>query len=381
MAELRRALVSLAEAAGCDPLRPQDVSRRLGLNKNLTWKIARIVAAVDSFEALPMLPGPEGVEIFLRGFAKAGVDGRQVEAVRSALAAIDRIVERHFGDRSQLELVLDGLRTDGALESSRRLAFRGMSGVFGLQARLRVTAQILMPSIEDEAMVDVALLVGLVGLQRLRPLGSMPVFRSVVGQGTDAKVPVPLFPGEDDSDFLVRDFSSFPRATVHAASEAGRHIFRLSEGPLGLFGACDLFFGSVVRASGRLRGDPEDPDLEFVTAISLPVEGFSSDLFIHRSIGGLDSLETSLHSTLSQPLSQDQALRDASRLPIDAPPLVVEDLSAGFGLADLPRYEELVGRAFEALGQDVGDYRLVRVALPYPPVPAALLVRWPVPPS
>ena len=376
IASLRRSLVALAEAAGCDPLRPQEVSRRLGLNKNLTWKFARIVAADDSFEALPMLPGPEGVGIFLRAFAKVGVDARRVEAVRDALSAIDRMIERHFGDRSQLELVLDGLRSDGNLESSRRLAFRGMSGVFGMQARLRVTAQILMPSTGDETLADFALLVGLVGLQRLRPLGSLPVFRSVAGQGADAKVPVPLFPAENDSDFLVRDFSSFPRATVHAASEAGRHIFRLSEGPLGLFGACDLFFGSVLRASGKLRGTPEDPDIEFVTAISLPVEGFSSDLFIHRSIGGLDSIGTSLHSTLSQPLSQDPSLRESSRLPIEAPPVLVDDLAGGFGLAGLPRYEELVGRAFATLGQDPADYRLVRVALPFPPVPAALLVRW-----
>ena len=69
---LRRAIRDLSVGAGCDPLRPQEVSRRLGINKNLTWKFARILLAPDSLEAIPMLPGNEGVEIYLRAFESSG---------------------------------------------------------------------------------------------------------------------------------------------------------------------------------------------------------------------------------------------------------------------------------------------------------------------
>lgn len=376
---LRRALLALAEAVGCDPLRPQEVSRRLGLNKNLTWKVARILAAPDSFEAISMLPGGEGVEIYLRAFASAGVDGRLVARAREAFRTFDEVVERHFGDRGQLELVLDGLRSDGNLENSRRLAFRGMSGVFGVQAKMRLTAQIIAPSPAAEDRADLALVVGLVGLQRLRPLGSLPVFRTSAQAGDERRRTRPLFPGERADDFMVREFSSFPRATVHASSEAGRHVFELSEGPLGRFGASDLFFGSVAPAAVITRGQSDDRHAEFLTAISIPAEGFASDLFVHRSIGGIDTIEASVHSTLAQPLSADPTLRAVSRLPIDAGPILVEDLADGFGLSGAPRYGEIIARAFEALRQDPRDYRLVRVALPFPPVPAALLVRWELP--
>lgn len=370
---LRLALRSLAQSAGCDLLRPQEVSRSLGLNKNLTWKIARLLGAGDSFEAISMMPGTEGIEIFLRAFAAARVDAARVEAARGAFAALEQVIARHFGDRGQLELMLDAVRSDGNLENSRRLAFRGMSGVFGVQAKVRLTAQIISPSTDPEH-ADISLILGLVGLQRLRPRGRLPVFKWTAG--ADRSRPSPLFPSGSEDEFLVREFSSFPSSKIQSSSEGGRHVVELSEGPLGKLGAADLYFGSIARAVMQRRGTPENDFTEFVTAISVPAESLVSDLFVHESVGGLETLETSVHSILAQPLAADVAGRDASQLPLDAEAEVIEDLAEGFGLPAVPRYEEMIGRAMGVLGQDLRDHRLVRVAMPFPPVPAALLVRW-----
>jgi hypothetical protein len=68
VAAIRAASRALCEAVGVDPLRPQDVSRRLGLNKNLTWKFARILVETDALDAATMVPGPEGATIYLRAF-------------------------------------------------------------------------------------------------------------------------------------------------------------------------------------------------------------------------------------------------------------------------------------------------------------------------
>ena len=378
IARLRRSLLELAEAADCDPLRPQEVARRFDLNKNLTWKIARLLGARDYFEAISMLPGREGIEIYLRAFDSVASAEPPLRGAREAFRAIEEVIERHFGDRGQLDLVLDAVRSDGNLENSRRIAFRGMSGVFGVQAKVRLTSQIIAPSREG-AMADIALVAGLVGLQRLRPRGRLPVFRWNTGGAGDRPGPTALFPGEHEHDFLMREHSSFPKATIHVSTEDGRHIMELSEGPLGLLGASDLFFGSVARSIMRTTRAPDDTHTEFVTAISIPAEGLVSDLFIHKSIGGLDTLATSLHSTLAQPLSLDAAARESARLPIEAGAVLVEDLATGFGIPEVPRYEAMLGRAFEVLGQDPGAYRLVRVALPYPPAPSALLVRWELP--
>jgi len=76
------------------------------------------------------------------------------------------------------------------------------------------------------------------------------------------------------------------------------------------------------------RGTPENDFTEFVTAISVPAESLVSDLFVHESVGGLETLETSMHSILAQPLAADVAGRDASQLPLDAEAEVIEDLGA-----------------------------------------------------
>ncbi len=378
---LKDALRGLARTAGCDPTRPQEVSRKFGLNKNLTWKFARVLLAADPFEAIAMLPGTEGVEIYLRAFEQAGVERHHTDAVREAMVGFDAVVARHFGDRAQLELVLDGLRADGNLENSRRLAFRGMSGVFGLQARLRLTVQILSPSPDAPGKGDVTQIVGLAGLQRLRPIGALPVFRVAGTQQAGGITSEPLFRGDDGStrEYLLRECSTYPDASVSVLSSAGRTTVELSDGPLGRIGASDLFFGSVVRGSMNLRQLPDDTHNNFVTSVSIPSENLLLDVYAHRSFEGTEALEASVHSTLAQPLSFDEVQQQQSMLPIDAAPERIERMTEIPDVPALPNYRRIVARGFEELGARIEDYRLLRVALAYPPAPSAVLVRWTLP--
>ena len=379
---LRAALRALAIESGSDPLRPQEVSRRFGINKNLTWKFARVLLAQDSFEAIPMLPGPEGVEIYLRAFEAVRIPVRFTDAVRESMRIFDGVVARHFGDRAQLELVLDGLRLDGNLEASRRMAFKGMSGVFGLRARVRVTAQIITPTPTKDGSADIALIVGLAGLQRLRPIGALPLLRAggTSANGMPAPEPLVCSTGSDAPDYLLRDFSSFPNATVNTKSASGgRFALELSEGPLGRIGESDLFFATITRGAISLTQRGGDAKCNLITSVSIPAEAFASDLFVHKSVRGLESMRMSIHSTLAQPLTDDEQQQQATVLPIDAAPLAVEELASGYGILGVPRYEEMIGRAFAAMGQDPAEFRLFRVALAYPPAPSALLTRWDLP--
>jgi hypothetical protein len=378
---LRQALLTLARDTDSDPLRPQEVSRRFGLNKNLTWKFARVLLASDAFEAIAMLPGAEGVEIYLRAFEQSGVSRVRTDGVREAMAGFDAVVARHFGDRSQLELVLDGLRADGNLENSRRLAFRGMSGVFGLQARLRLTVQILSPSADAPGKGDVSQIVGLSGLQRLRPIGALPVFRISGAQQSGGVSSEPLFRSIDGSgrEYLLRECSTYPDASVSVQSTAGKTTVELSDGPLGRIGASDLYFGSIVRGSMNLRRQPDDSSNNFITSVSIPSENLLLDVYAHRSFEGTESLQASVHSTLAQPLSSDEAQQQQSMLPIDVQPVQVEELKEVPDLQVLPGYQRIVQRSFEELNLRIEDYRLFRVALAYPPAPSAVLVRWTLP--
>jgi hypothetical protein len=106
---LRGALLELYRAVGADPTRPQEVSRRFNLNKNLTWKVARIIGAEEAFTAVPLIPGPGGLDILLDAMSQAGAPSDALTRVREAIEEFDRMIELHTGDRNQLELVLDSM--------------------------------------------------------------------------------------------------------------------------------------------------------------------------------------------------------------------------------------------------------------------------------
>ena len=381
------AVRSLCRAIGVDPLKPQEVARRLKLNKNLTWKFARILIEPDALDAAPMLPGPEGVVIYLRAFEAAGVRPELVDDLRKAVAGFDAMVTRHFGDRGEFELVLDGLRAGANLEQSRRLAFRGSAGVFGMQAGARVTAQIISPCRTDPDFADLTMVVGLVGLRRLRPIATLPVFRSLVSTGSAIAPARPLMSGAADGppDFLVRDFSSFPEAGVTRAEADGKLTISLDNGPIGRIGEADLFFASVLERSYRRKSDRRDDDFaQFITAITIPSEYLVSDLFVHRSIDCQDSLDASMFGSLAGPTAHDAAAREPTRIPIDCTPVIHDELGGAdraklLEVASAPNYVPMIERAFSALGEDPADYRLIRVAMAYPPMPASLIVRWRLP--
>jgi hypothetical protein len=386
VAAIKSAVRELCGCVGVDPLKPQEVGRRLGLNKNLTWKFARILLEEDALDAVPMLPRPEGLGIFLRAFAAAGAPDGALDRLRGAIAAFDAMVSRHFGGRADLELVLDGLRTGANLEQSRRLAFRGAAAVFGVQAAARVTAQILTPSRHDESTADIALIVGLAGLRRLRPIPKLPVFRSVMTSKSALPPARPLMHGSDAdaAEFLIREFSSFPHAGVTRTEVDGKLTIELDGGPIGRIGEADLFFGSVSERAYSRAGSAEDPFAQFITSISIPSESFLADMFVHRSIQEADAAEAAMFGALTGPIPHDPEAREPARIPIECTPAVVDGLSREslarmLDVAAVPHYAALVERSFAALGEDPRDYRLIRVAMAHPPMPASLVVRWPLP--
>ena len=137
MEGVRGALINLYASVECDPSDFQAAAKRFGLNKTLTWKFSKIISSDDPYSAIQHLPGEAGIGIFLSTFASNGAPAGAVEAVREAMAEFSRVVEEHATGRDDFNLMLDSMglgAPDRQLEASRELAFRGNSGICGLQA-------------------------------------------------------------------------------------------------------------------------------------------------------------------------------------------------------------------------------------------------------
>jgi hypothetical protein len=369
-----------------DPNQPQEVARRLQLNKNLTWKISKIINATDGISAIPHIPGAAGMEILLTAVEGAGAPRKNIDGVRAALDQFDRVVERHAGDRAHLDLMLDsmGLSSTGMpLLSSRELAYQGGSGLWGIQARTRVAAAFVVPNHTNSDFLDTALVGGFVGFRRLRPAARWPLFRfrSYAHSKTEdvsfqrSEITSAREPG--DPSRLLRRFCSpgMPAVDVKVNGTATEYL--LPPGPVGNQGAFDCFFGEIDRGAPRYRTDAE-PFGEFAAWITLPIETMVFDLITHQSLD-MPVPEVRVYGRpMGAPYDPHNA-HDDSLLPLaercvelaGSPPAVATPL--------IPRYTELVHSVIGDLGFKPGEFRGTRLLLRWPPMTSTVVLRWPLP--
>jgi hypothetical protein len=167
---VRGAISELLTSVGVNPQDPQAMSRGLGLNKNLAWKISRIVQTDDPCVTLEQMPGAAGIKIFLRCLERARASPALLQTTRNAIRDYEQLIEVHSGDRATLEMMSSQLSTTGRQprdEYHRKLLFQGMSYVWGVQARVSLKVGIVGPS-SAPGLLDFASLSALIDFRRLR---------------------------------------------------------------------------------------------------------------------------------------------------------------------------------------------------------------------
>jgi len=377
---LRGALLDLYRVVGADPGKPQEVSRRYKLNKNLTWKVARIISAEDAFEAVPVIPGPGGLDILLQAMSKAGAPEAALDRVRAAVDEFDKMIELHTGDRNTLELVLDSAGAGRPMEMSRKLAFRGNSGIWGIQAGVRVTAHFLSPCAGKPGFLDLAMFAGVTRIRRLRPVSRWPIFQvrhynddgSLAGRDTRSAIE-PSEPGPGHP-WLVRSLCSGTLPEIHPVERGDTMLYELGDGPVGLTGECSVFFGFTDTGVVPRYRDESNSVGEFVSSVSLPCESLQFDLFVHRDLEEAMRPRTEMLGTIGGSIEGAGVLR----LPFPDP---VRDL--GFGaMLDTPlidRYADGVRTVFERLRRDPREFRCLRLFVEHPPMSSRVIYRYDLP--
>lgn len=372
--DLRGALLDLYAQVGADPDRPQDVSRLLRLNKNLTWKISRVLQTEEALQALPLLPGAAGLDLVLDATERAGASNESLQRTRRAIAEIDAMIATHGGDRATMDLMLDSMAQTG-LEKSRKMAFRGNAGLWGVMAKSRMSAQIIAPSASDPAMLDVLLLVGLQRVRRLRSIPRWPVFRLAryEFEGEERRFAV-----EDAGDApwgFLPSFSRGPMPEIFTSEQGQEITYEIGDGPIGKTGEFGCYFGFGYRRDVPRYASEADDSAWLAAAVNMPVETLLFDLFVHKDMPEALEAQTGIYGGSWQFAPE---FADSSRLPLHDQPVHL-GLGADLSTPLADQYATVVHRSFESAGWSAGDFHCLRLVVEHPPMPSWAVIRYRLP--
>ena len=380
---LRASLTEILASIGADPGQPYRMAGELGLNKNLAWKVAKIVNAPSGCEAVQHVPGPGGIKILFETFAQHGAGERELAALREALDAFDRMVEIHSGDRATLELMLGSMSPDRVdpqrLESNRKLSFRGNGATWGVQARVRVGVQFVAPSLDHPGEVDVGTVAGFVDFRRLRPT-AWPLLMNF-GYSEDGREEPSVQPlaGDASEPPLLREFCTSPLPELRTLPRPDGRTYELREGPVGHAAASTCIFGWVARSVGSAYRDGDDHEVaELMVHLNTPVEILVHDFLVHRDLPFEGAPSLHLYSLMHGPLPFPLWKQEHHRIPCAE---TLQDLGQGppvLATPHVPRHRELVQTACEGAGWNLADFRGYRLVMRYPPIPTMPVLSYPL---
>ena len=382
--ELRAALIELYDSVGADPASPQDVARRFKLNKTLTWNIARLLQSTDGIGAVPHVPGIGSIEKIVGATEAHGAPASAALRVREAASAFERVIEVHVGDRATLDLIIDGLGPGGAvgLELSRKRAFVGNSGIYGIQAKTKLMCCVLMPNADDPDQLDMAMVRGHLGLRRLRAVDGFPIFRmrqwSRAGQAVGTQRWEPIEPGQ--ADRALKTFARGDVPEIEAIETEGGTDYVIKPGPIGNRGAFDCFYGDMLRAGACRYQTDDDTFGEFGATLTVPAENLVFDLIYHRDLDFCADASTKVYAYSFLHGNREGEWDESTALPIRQPASQIVGTPPAVATPLVPRYAELVQRVVDRLGGDTGAFRGLRYELKYPPLGSTVVLRFDLPP-
>lgn len=383
---LRAVFSELLTSVGADPRGPQSISRRFGLNKNLTWKISKIIQTDDPSVALQQMPGASGLNMFLQSIRRAGASPALLQAARDAIREYERLIRVHSGDRATLEIMGSALSRAGRRQQDvyhRKQLFQGASYVWGAQTRVMLKVGIVGPG-DEPGMLDFACITGLIDFRRFRPdvTWLMAARRARNDDGTEIPATASeaidrRYAGEDQAP-LMADFCSQPLPELRRFMDQVGARFELVEGPVGNTGALTCVIGTIQHRLPCYRM-PANQMGEHMAACDTPAELLIFDLFIHEQFAFPLPPETALYSEMGASLPYPRRGRDRNRLPLHEP---LHDLGSGplpVATPEVRCYNQMVQAMFDRVGWVPSEFHGFRMKVAYPACPTALVMRYALP--
>ena len=380
---LRGATKSTIESAGLGEVNSLALSRKLAIDKSLSWRMVRFVEEPNAFSASKHLPGVAGLRIFARAVSAAGATVGAVAQFDAALAELESVIAKHAGTRSAFRALLthctDEPQADDRAIGFRRGAFEANAALWGIQAHTRLMMAFL--TVGELGAVDVALVSGFLGLRRSRRDLSWPVARrrvlghegrSSAGSAGSAR---PLDPSVAlDAAPMLSEYSTIRGESLRPIGTEHGFWYELPEGNIGLRGAVDCVFGERLPGAGPALRDGAVEDAEVMLRVDLPVEHVLLEVFVERAIPVTGSPTVSQYSLLTGGSGENSPDRERGRIPVADQVQELGEDPRTWSTPIAPRHWEMVNDCMQWMSRTPADFTVHRVSMQWPLMPTAVVL-------
>jgi len=362
----------LIAAVPGNPQGPVNLARAIGVDKVLASRVLRAAANRDPVAVLQMMPGPEPLRRLATAAGKKGVSSELVLDLQEAVDQFDELIRNEAGDRSALDAILSAWLPEARAEFELRrkqAAFRAMSQLKGQAADTYVSTVFIHPSSHGEHL-DVVWIIGLLGLQKLRP-GSAVKFatRRVSGENAPRR-PRTLDGNEVDGfDGLRLDaFCSSPPAELKVQRVGDVVHYTWAEENFGPRSATDLVFAEVNFAELPRYVPAERKRKRHVFAeVTTPSKLLIFDALCHEDVFGGADPALYIYDTAFEGIADvNDPRRDIDRLDLAES---IKPMGRGiskFRAGEVPWYSDLLRLVCSKLGWDGDRFRAWRTRIDYP---------------
>ncbi|HQY87182.1 MAG TPA: hypothetical protein PK402_00895, partial [Tepidisphaeraceae bacterium] len=286
------------------------------------------------------------------------------------------------GDRSALDAILTSWLPEARSEFELRrkqAAYRAMSQLKGASVDLLLATVFVHPSKTSDELLDLVWIIGLLGLQRLRPGAAIKfATRRVSVEKSTGQPRHPLTldgtPVEDFSKLLLEEFSS-TREGIDVRTVGDATHYSLAGERFGPASAIDLVFGEAN--VNELPRYVDKPRKRFVFAeISTPAKQLVFDAFVHRSLTPGDP-ELMIYDTAFEGIaSANDPARDIDRMDLSE---AVTPLGEGLQrtrTAAIPFYSSLLEGVCTKLNWQSDEFKGWRSRIDYPIYGSQVVMAW-----
>jgi hypothetical protein len=357
--------------------RPMELSRALGLNKDLASKVLIATRRQDPLAAAYLMPGSEALRTLLKAAIRKKVDRDVVRAAEAALAEFEDMVRTVAGSRASLDAMISGWLPEARTQfelANKQAAYKSTANLKGVTADLAIDATLVGPSATDPSRLDGVSVRGLRGLRRLRPGAPVHICCHLIGPAARTTPQLTLSGDPVDelsANTLLSEYSTHPLPPMKIRQADVTVHYEVDGDRLGLASAVDLYFGLVVPAFFRRWATPDSPGSRsrpaLGTEVAVPCKAMVLDALVHESVWPRSDPDLLLYDTAVHGIAKpNDPARESDRLDLIE---VIQPLGRGVAscrIGEIPRYVEMLRRACSQRGWDAEAFRCYRCRIEYP---------------